>query len=300
FVAMLGLQLPALFFYDALVTLISALVAILITGVALLLMHFRQRTPRTITLAGALLGIGITAMHYIGMSAMEVCRPVYSPPGIAGAAVASVALSVGAMWIAYGKRTHRNILLGTLGFGGAVVAVHFIAMAGTGFRKLNGAVAGPVVDNPTLALVVTVVAFLICGAFLLTGITFFPAEEEDAPAQPAPAPDRLHQIPYEKDGRTLFVDVSAVAAIRAEGHYTLLYSGEEKLFCPWSISEAEGRLPPDVILRTHRSYLINPAHVSSFERTKDNGICYFDRTPALPKVPVSRSRLAEVRAALGV
>ena len=34
FVAMLGLQLPILFYYDALITLISALVAILIVGVA--------------------------------------------------------------------------------------------------------------------------------------------------------------------------------------------------------------------------------------------------------------------------
>ena len=40
FVAMLGLQLPILFYYDALVTLILALLAILITGVALLLLTF--------------------------------------------------------------------------------------------------------------------------------------------------------------------------------------------------------------------------------------------------------------------
>ena len=44
FVAMLGMTLPVPFHYDALITLISALAAILLTGVALLLVHFGERT----------------------------------------------------------------------------------------------------------------------------------------------------------------------------------------------------------------------------------------------------------------
>ena len=44
FVAMLGMQMPILFYYDAAITLASALLAILIVGTALLLLHFRQRT----------------------------------------------------------------------------------------------------------------------------------------------------------------------------------------------------------------------------------------------------------------
>ena len=40
FVAMLGLQMPILFYYDAAITLVSALLAILLVGAALILMHF--------------------------------------------------------------------------------------------------------------------------------------------------------------------------------------------------------------------------------------------------------------------
>ncbi|MDX1780611.1 MAG: LytTR family DNA-binding domain-containing protein [Thalassovita sp.] len=90
-----------------------------------------------------------------------------------------------------------------------------------------------------------------------------------------------------------------MAAIRAEGHYTQLYTEDGKFFCAWSITEAEKRLTPDPLIRTHRSYLINPAHVTGFERLKDNGVCLFD-VPGLPKVPVSRSRLKVVRETLGV
>ena len=107
-------------------------------------------------------------------------------------------------------------------------------------------------------------------------------------------------MPYEREGQTQFAESNAIAAIRAEGHYTLLYVGDEKLFCPWSITEAQTRLGALGFLRAHRSYLINPRFVTGFERMKDNGTCYFDEVSSLPKVPVSRSRLPEIRDALGL
>jgi DNA-binding LytR/AlgR family response regulator len=117
-------------------------------------------------------------------------------------------------------------------------------------------------------------------------------------AEAAEAPPR--QAPYERDGRTMFAPISAIAAVRAEGHYTILYVGDAKLFCPWSISQAAIRFPEPEFIRAHRSYLINPRHVSGFERKKDTGMCFFDKVGSLEKVPVSRSRLAAVRDALGL
>lgn len=301
FIAMLGLRLPVLFYYDALVTLISALVAILMVGVALLIVHFRSRTPVTVTLAGILAGAGIPAMHYIGMSAIRLCQPVYDPVGTALTWAVSVALGVLSFRIAYGARRVRNIVLGTLCLGLAVVAVHFLAMAGTGFfaaPQRGGAQPG--LDNARLAMIVTVVAFVFCGAFLLSGVSFLrPAPDPAEPSRPAAPGERL-RVPYEREGRTLFLWPSEIAAVRAEGHYTILYAGGGRLFCPWSISEAASRLTGPGFVRTHRSYLVNTAHVTGFERHKDTGLCFFESTPALDKVPVSRSRLAAVRAALGL
>lgn len=337
FVAMLGLQLPLLFYYDAVITLISALVAILVMGLALLLLHFRPRSPGVLTAAGLITGTGILAMHYIGMSGLELCRAVYSPLGIAVAVVGSLGLSTGAIWIAYGRRTHRNILFGTLCFGLAVFTVHFVAIAGTGFVADGGTgVIGPLISNQVLAIGVVLSSFVLCAAFLLTGVTFLgwepqpaglasetaglapapaglapqpllstlpeAAEAPEAPqSQPRPAASRAPQVPYEKDGRTLFIDPSEIAALRAEGHYTYLYTKAGKLFCVWSITDAEKRLAPTgLFIKSHRSYLINPAHVSSFERLKDNGALYFEGFGPLDKVPVSRSRLTAVRESLGL
>ena len=326
FVAMLGLQLPILYFYDLLTTLISALVAILMTGLALLILHFRPRTKASMLAAGGIVGAGISAMHYIGMAGMELCRPVYSVPGVLAAGVASIALSVLAVRVAYGERGRKNIVLGTAVFGVAVVLVHFIAMAGTGFTAVNDAAqTGPAIGNEMLAILVTLASFVISAAFLLTGITFLPtaeagvtapvrapdpepaegAAERRPPASPLPPPvvtrppREALRIPHEREGRTHFIDPASVAALRAEGHYTLIHRGAETLFCPWSISEAEERLSPTGFLRVHRSYLINPAHVARFERTKDSGECLLDGTGGL-RVPVSRNRLPTLREALGL
>ncbi|WP_370254579.1 MHYT domain-containing protein [Nioella sp.] len=311
FVAMLGLQLPILFYYDALITLISALVAILMVGLALLLLHFRPRTPPVIVGAGVIVGLGIVAMHYIGMAGMQLCRPVYTPFDIAVSTLASLVLSVLAIWVAYDARTHRNILLGTICFGLAVFSMHFVATLMTDFMASDtGSGAGPFLNNQVLAMGVTVSVFLLCGAFLLTGITFIepqaagaaPAAPAEAPS-PAPAPVRTTAragVPFEREGQTFFAQADKIAAIRAEGHYTVLYMGREKLFCPWTITEAETRLVPSGFLRVHRSYLVNPAHVSGFERHKDNGTCYFEGVESLPKVPISRSRLNDIREALGL
>ena len=319
FVAMLGLQLPILYFYDTLTTLISALVAVLMTGLALLILHFRKRTAASMTLAGAIIGLGIAVMHYVGMSGMELCRPVHTPFGVAAALLASVGLSVLAVRVAYSDRGRRNIVLGTVCFGLAVVMVHFTAMAGTDFVP-DGVVGGigPSLTNEALAILVTLTAFVISSAFLLTGITFAPTPDAPQPAAvpvsgsdpvatsdslprpaaTAPRADGL-RVPHEKEGRTYFLDPATISAIRAEGHYTVLHRGADTLFCPWSISEAEARLIPAGFLRVHRSYLLNPAHVAKFERLKDSGTCTVDGAEAL-RIPVSRARLPELRQALGL
>jgi len=323
FVAMLGLELPVAYYFDPLITLISALTAILFMGLALLIVHFGTRTRGKILLAGVIMGSGIAAMHYIGMSGMELCLPSYSAPQVGMAFAASIALSAASFQLSYGQRSARNIVLGTFGFGIAVFAVHFIAMAGTGFTQSAAyATFVPPMSRGVLAFGVTLSAFVLSGSFLLSGATFATrlggstegvkdpaipdpmAAEEDVPLTALHAGETVQvsdcRIPYEAESRTHFISPVNVSAIRAEGHYTVLYSGESKLFCPWSISEAETRIGAGPFMRTHRSYLVNLDHVTSFERKKDNGVCYFDETPALPKVPVSRSRLADVRKKLGM
>jgi len=225
-------------------------------------------------------------------------------------------MGVAAIQIAYGKRTERNILLATVVFGASVAVVHFSAMASTRFvADETFATTVPVLANAQVAIVVLLSAFVISGAFLVSGASFFNREVAEArtvlpvqmvvqtavqPAvQTAVAPPDAQRLPYEKDGRTYLVGFDKVAAIQSEGHYTTAYLGTAAVFCPWSITQAEATVPPGFI-RVHRQWLVNIAVVQGFERTKDNGFCLLPPGGPLLRVPVSRAKVAAVREALGL
>ena len=321
FIAMLGLRLPILFYYDLVLTLISALVAILVVGVALLILHFFTRNTPLIVLSGVIVGSGVVLMHYIGMAGLRLCQARYSVLDLVLVLLISCALNVAAFYIAYGRRSHRNILLGTLVFGLAVFIVHFFAILRTQFHEIVAStVSGPIVSNEFLALGVIIISFVLCGAFLLTGVTFLnpggpgpgsaaraetdvsgpKSERARAPNRAAgPALGPRVQIPYESGKRTFFLGPEKVAAIRADGHYTLVYCSEGTFLCPWSFTEAERKLTPSPLVKTHRSFLINLSLVKGFERTRDNGLCLFD-LPELANAPVSRSHMKMVQNALGL
>ena len=304
FVAMLGLQLPILFYYDAAITLVSALSAILLVGAALILLHFFQRTPLIISLAGSVVGVGVLVMHYIGMAALELCRAVYTTTGVLFSSLVAIALCILAFWIAYGRRTNRNIIWGTICFAGAVCSVHFLAMAGTNFAP-EPAIAefGPSMSNETLALGVIFFSFVIFGACLWVSVTYLVAATDKTATsaqsnlQTAPLKTQVLHIPCERDGGKVFVLSWDVRFVRADGHYTQVYTADERFFCAWPVTEASKRLLPAGFLQTHRSYLVNPHHVARFERTKDAGRCLFE-SDGLPPAPVSRAKLKVIGEAL--
>ncbi|HSF94929.1 MAG TPA: MHYT domain-containing protein [Thermohalobaculum sp.] len=317
FVAMLALRLPVPVFYDALTTLASALIAILLAGGALLLLHFGARTASRVAAAGVLMGTGIVAMHYTGMAGIEGCGTVFAAPGYLVSTALAIALSIAALRLAYGRRTLGTLVLGGAAYGAGIVAMHFSAMYWTSFIRLEAqALTAPVISNDYLALIVTLATFVLCSAFLLTLATAQSAETDARPAvvPPAPAPvppakpaqaatgaaRRTARVPYERDGKTFFVAASDILAARADGHYTTLFRGDEELFCPWPISRLEEELEAGRFLRTHRSYLVNLDFVRGFERRKDQGVCLFDVDAALNEAPVSRANLAQTRALLGL
>lgn len=308
FIAMLGLRLPILFFYDAAITLASALIAILIMALALALLHFVRRTKATILAAGGIVGMGILAMHYVGMAGMQLCRPIYTLTGVAASSVLAIALCVLAFSMAYGERSNRGVALGTICFSLAVFAVHFLAMHGTSFFAVPSVQEfGPLISNEAMAIGVILSSFTIFGAFLWVGVTYLlPSESETgtfaeaAPAGDALAPQRATpvRIPCEREGVKVFVAAPDVAFVRADAHYTQVYTGVDRFFCAWPITEASKRLTESGFLQVHRSYLVNPAMVACFERGKDKGRCTF-AADDLPPVPVSRSHLKDAQAVLG-
>lgn len=333
FVAMLAVRLPIAIGYDAFYTLGSVLISILITGLGLALMFVGERSPMRTVQAGALTGLGIVSMHYVGMAAVSgYCSVSYAPAGLFVSSGIAILFSICALRLAYGRRTLTQLSLGAVVLGVTISGMHYSAMAFTGFTELADAapVATPVIQSEYLALIVLVAAFVVCGVFLLTALPLetvrdraaLPAEATQAPPPTAGAAVLPHPIaaeanpvadgeppalaigdrprlPYEQHNATYFVDAERIHAIKAEGHYTRLYDGADVYFCPWSISKVEAHVAGHSFLRTHRSFLVNLRHARAFQRKDDKAYLI---VPAVkePLVPVSRFHLAEVRRALGI
>ena len=295
FVAMLGLQMPILFYYDAAITLVSALIAILLVAVALGLLHFTNRTPSTIIAAGGITAVGILAMHYVGMAGLQLCRAVYTTPGLLIASVAAIVMCIMAFRVAYTNRNDKNIVIGTICFGGAVFSVHFFAMWGTNFVVVDQITEfGPTISNEIMAIGVILTSFVILGAFLWVSATFLtPSVAVEVDEDETPITERV-ALPCESDGKRIFVMAQDVSFLRADGHYTQIYTDAGRLFCAWPITQAATRLLPIGFIQVHRSYLVNPSKIVRFERGKDKGSILF-APDILPPVPVSRSKVKEVQ-----
>ena len=312
FLAILAMRFNVPVYFDIGETVASALFAILLAGLALLIMHFGVRTRGKAMVSGAILGVGIVAMHYVGLSAITGCLPVYSTGGIGVAGVLAVGLGIAAITIAYGARTERNTLMATLIFGAAVTVVHFVAMSQTTFVAAADDVALTLgLGNSQVALMVMLPVFIIAGAFLLVSASslgrapvadnLVPAGfvPEAVPGVVAAKADIAQRLPYERDGRTHLVAVETVYALRAEGHYTTAYLDAGAMFCPWSVTVAEERLPAG-FMRVHRSWLVNMALVTAYERAKDHGYLVMAGAQGLERIPVARARIPAVLEALGL
>ena len=75
-------------------------------------------------------------------------------------------------------------------------------------------------------------------ATFLTPPSVTEEEENDAPMTERVA------LPCESDGKRIFVLAQDVSFLRADGHYTQVYTDEGRLFCAWPITQAATRLLP--------------------------------------------------------
>jgi diguanylate cyclase len=107
------------------------------------------------------------------------------------------------------------------------------------------------------------------------------------------------RMPISSADGTHFIDVADIRAIRADSHYTLVYDGARERMCPWSISQVEAQLDPSLFARVHRSHIVSIAHVTFIRRERDGAVVELDG-PVPHRVPVSRAKIAELKARLGL
>jgi hypothetical protein len=80
FIGMLALRLPIPMSYDVEITLASLAIAVTVSGFALRTVSGGGMNHGRLLIAGMLMGLGIAAMHYVGMAAMQMAPPIHYDP----------------------------------------------------------------------------------------------------------------------------------------------------------------------------------------------------------------------------
>ncbi|MEP9352938.1 LytTR family transcriptional regulator DNA-binding domain-containing protein [Xanthobacter sp. KR7-65] len=95
------------------------------------------------------------------------------------------------------------------------------------------------------------------------------------------------------------IDVAEVVLLMAQGHYAEAHTRTFSAFCPRALADLERRLDPAQFVRVHRRFLVNIRHVRAAAR-EDGGWHLVMADAAATRVPVSRSRVEQVRRLLAV
>ncbi|NNN34744.1 hypothetical protein HLK59_31165 [Streptomyces sp. S3(2020)] len=131
FIAMIGFSVEgALVSYDATKTLLSLVVAIVVVAVGVFLVGYRGGSPVTLATAGTVTGLGVAAMHYLGMAAIHTSGTLhYDTPTVVLSVVIAILAATAALWAAVSIHALWASLGASLVMGVAVTGMHYTGMA---------------------------------------------------------------------------------------------------------------------------------------------------------------------------
>jgi NO-binding membrane sensor protein with MHYT domain len=340
FVGMLAAPIPTDAVYLVLPTMISFLICALVVGISLFFVSIGEPSLLRVMSSAVLLGLGIVSMHYVGIHGLAGNFAIaHDGVMVALSVLVAIVTAYGGLRAFLARHDGVRLIASAIAFGLAVSGMHYTAMAGMHIVPLttsahHHAATGLAASPQILSIVVAVLCFVIAAGFLLSLVpdprrqNLVPSAEPAAlaptgdivdsvgpapvalagprltaaplgglgqPPRPAPAP----RLPVEGADGTHFIDAADIRSVRADAHYTRVHDGTRERMCPWSISEAEAQLDPGLFVRVHRSHIVAIPHVTFVRKEGDGAIIELDG-PTPHRVPVSRAKIAEVKARLGL
>lgn len=166
FVGMLALSMPIRLMYDLTITVVSFVLAIVASVLALIVAARPRASLLRLLASGGLLGGGIAAMHYCGMSAIQISPGVSNDRLLLLISVGvGVAGSFGALWILFRARAVLGKPLAKIAsacvLGLSIGGMHYTGMWASRFDPNAFCTGADGTDNGWLAIVVATVAFAL-------------------------------------------------------------------------------------------------------------------------------------------
>jgi NO-binding membrane sensor protein with MHYT domain/nitrogen-specific signal transduction histidine kinase len=174
FIAMLAFNMPTPMSYDLGLTVLSLVVAILVTGAGFYFINRQSALPLSFVFSGIFMGLGISAMHYIGMAAMRQHAQIsYDFLFVTLSLVIAIGASTTALWLAFRTTDLGQKLVAAVVMGLAISGMHYSAMRGTTFAvhsPVHEAQGYASLDQTNLALVVAGITFVILAFALIASL----------------------------------------------------------------------------------------------------------------------------------
>jgi len=132
-------------------------------------------------------------------------------------------------------------------------------------------------------------------------LVFFDMTEATSRARPDAdgRPRQLLKLPVSRQQEVMLIDLQSVVHLRADGHYTDVFTRDERYLCNLSLSDLESRLDGDRFVRVHRSHIVNLGFASALARRDDQHVLTLEDAAA-SEVPISRYRVQRVKQIFGL
>lgn len=141
FLAMLACKMSIPVSYDAGLTVLSIIVAVISCSIGLAVAGAGPLSAKRLISAAGLMGLGVAGMHYIGMAAMIMpADTTYNMTMVAASLVVAFVASGAALWLAFNMRGPLQMLGSAVAMGVAVSGMHYIGMAAASFEPTEAAV----------------------------------------------------------------------------------------------------------------------------------------------------------------
>jgi NO-binding membrane sensor protein with MHYT domain len=142
FIAMLGFTIPGQQIgYNVPMTAASMLVAVAVVGAGLFIVGFGDGSWSRLVAGGVIVGVGVAAMHYLGMAAMTMTDSMsYNMPLLMLSVVIAIVAGTAALWAGTRVSRMRATVGAALIMGVAVSGMHYTGMAAL---QIHSAVMSP-------------------------------------------------------------------------------------------------------------------------------------------------------------
>ncbi|WP_091741386.1 MHYT domain-containing protein [Phenylobacterium immobile] len=250
FVAMLAFSLPSVRMgYNLWLTLLSLVLAIIFTGGGFTIMGWRRPFRTRTVAAGLLMGCGVLAMHYLGMSAMQLGATVsYDRIWVAASVLIAIGAATTAVWLASRDQQMAQKVVAAILMGGAISGMHYAGMRAAIFEHVapNDAPGGlATVGQTYLAIAISAITALI----LLLALASARLERlfHDLARREARIEMRLRVADILRNGSSL-ESLHEIAALMGE-HFKVTRTGYGQLdpvedIFTYDVCWTEGQTPP--------------------------------------------------------